>query len=39
MDLDTFFSNMKPVNTIEEQVINIRVDGGMELTGTDWKTL
>ena len=34
MDLDTFFSNMKLVNTIEEQVINIRVDGGMELTGT-----
>jgi len=34
MDLDTFFSNMKLVNTIEEQVISIRVDGGMELTGT-----
>ena len=33
MDLDTFFSNMKLVNTIEEQVISIRVDGGMELTG------
>ena len=34
MDLDTFFSNMKLVNTIEEQVISIRVDDGMELTGT-----
>ena len=34
MDLDTFFGNMKLVNTIEEQVISIRVDDGMELTGT-----
>ena len=34
MDLDTFFINMKLVNTIEEQVISIRVDGATELTGT-----
>ena len=39
MDLDTFFSNMKLVNTIEEQVISIRVDDGMELTGTGLELL